>query len=220
MPNRNLTVKEISSLAYQAGFRGSALTWAVAVALAESGGNPTAYNPELGANTPKGGGSRGLWQIYGTAHPEYNNSSMFNPQANAKAAYAVYRQAGGSFRPWSTFKNGSAAKFLKGISGSISVSSDAIKSAMIGATGTIAAERIPTPGQRATSPLSQLSILPDNISKFLSAPDLNMTLLFILLGTLFVIMGMVLLFGTNSVAGAKFVFAESGRAAGIVKAVS
>lgn len=101
-----LTPDQIAVYAYRAGFRGEALLQAIAIALRESGGNPAAYNPELGANTPAGGGSRGLWQIYGTAHPEYNNAAMFDPQQNANAAYAVYRQAGNKFTPWTTFTLG------------------------------------------------------------------------------------------------------------------
>lgn len=99
---------QIAQLAYKAGFRGEALNIAVAVALAESGGNTQAYNPEIAANTPDGSGSRGLWQIYGVAHPEYNNDSAFNPQVNAQAAYKVFREAGNRFTPWSTYNAGMA----------------------------------------------------------------------------------------------------------------
>lgn len=106
MPEK-LTASQIRKLAYDAGFRGSALDIAVAVALSESNGRPTAYNPEAAAGTAQGSGSRGLWQIYGTAHPQYNNDAVYDPAANARAAYAVYREAGGSFRPWSTYNNGS-----------------------------------------------------------------------------------------------------------------
>lgn len=104
----NLTPSQIAQLAYNAGFRGSALRMAVAVALAESGGNTNAYNPEAAAGTAPNHGSRGLWQIYGTAHPQYDNSQAFDPQVNAQAAYQVYREAGNRFTPWSTYNNGSA----------------------------------------------------------------------------------------------------------------
>jgi len=103
---------QIAQVAYNAGFRGQALNEAVAVALAESGGNPIAYNPEAAAGTKAGSGSRGLWQIYGGAHPEYNNNSVFNPQANANAAYKVFLQAGGRFTPWSTYNQGLARPTL------------------------------------------------------------------------------------------------------------
>lgn len=103
-----LNSSQIAQLAYKAGFRGDALNIAVAVALAESGGNTNAYNPESAAGTPPGSGSRGLWQIYGVAHPEYNNDSAFDPAINAQAAYKVFREAGNRFTPWSTYNAGLA----------------------------------------------------------------------------------------------------------------
>lgn len=103
-----LNSSQIAQLAYKAGFRGDALNIAVAIALAESGGNARAYNPELAAGTPPGSGSRGLWQIYGVAHPEFNNDSAFDPETNARAAYKVFREAGNRFTPWSTYNAGLA----------------------------------------------------------------------------------------------------------------
>lgn len=103
-----LNSSQIAQLAYKAGFRGEALNIAVAVALAESGGNTQAYNPETAAGTPPGSGSRGLWQIYGVAHPEFNNDSAFDPAINAKAAFKVFVEAGNRFTPWSTYNAGLA----------------------------------------------------------------------------------------------------------------
>jgi hypothetical protein len=103
-----LNSSQIAKLAYQAGFRGDALNIAVAIAMAESGGNTAAYNPETAAGTPPGSGSRGLWQIYGVAHPEFNNESAFDPTINARAAYKVFIEAGNRFTPWSTYNAGLA----------------------------------------------------------------------------------------------------------------
>lgn len=102
----NLGIPQLVVLAGNAGFSGSDLVTAVAVALAESGGNPQAYNPETKAGAPQGYGSFGLWQIYLKSHPEFAGSNLFDPQTNASAAFSVYRGAGGSFGPWSTFKSG------------------------------------------------------------------------------------------------------------------
>ena len=102
---------DIRIVAENAGFSGSDLITAVAIALAESGGNTNAYNPEILANTPTGEGSKGLWQIYTKVHPELDNN-LFDPQENANAAYTVYSQAGGSFHPWSTFKNNAYSAHL------------------------------------------------------------------------------------------------------------
>lgn len=105
---RILTPPEIAMYAYRAGFRGKALLYAVAVAIKESGGNPRAYNPESAAGTKPGSGSRGLWQIYGGAHPWANTDAVYDPQENANAAYKVFKEAGSRFTPWSVWNNGSA----------------------------------------------------------------------------------------------------------------
>lgn len=101
-----LNAAQIAVYAAAAGFRGADLVIAVAIALAESSGNPRAYNPEVAAGTPEGQGSKGLWQIYTKVHPEFAGWDLYDPQQNAHAAYSVYRAAGFSFRPWSTFKFG------------------------------------------------------------------------------------------------------------------
>lgn len=101
-----LSAADIAQVAANAGFSGNDLTTAVAVALAESGGNPSAYNPETAAGTPQGQGSYGLWQIYLKAHPEFSGVDLTDPNNNANAAFSVYSAAGSSFRPWSTFNNG------------------------------------------------------------------------------------------------------------------
>ena len=99
-----LSPSDIAAYAESAGFSGSDLIAAVAIALAESGGNPNAYNAETAAGTPHGKGSYGLWQIYLNAHPEFSGQNLYDPQVNANAAYEVYLTASG-FMPWSTYKN-------------------------------------------------------------------------------------------------------------------
>jgi hypothetical protein len=108
-----LTPAQIRYYAQNAGFSGSDLDTAVAIALAESSGNARIYNPEPGAagGTPQGQGSYGLWQIYLKDHPEFAGQDLYDPQTNANAAFSVYSSAGG-FRPWSTFKTGRYQAFL------------------------------------------------------------------------------------------------------------
>jgi len=48
----NLGAADILNYASAAGFAGGDLATAVAIALAESSGNPNAYNPEPSKNTP------------------------------------------------------------------------------------------------------------------------------------------------------------------------
>jgi hypothetical protein len=102
----NLNVSQLVALAQNAGWSGSDLATAVAIALAESSGNPNAYNPETASGAQPGQGSYGLWQIYLTAHPEDASQNLYDPQTNANDAYAIYSAAGNSFAPWSTFKSG------------------------------------------------------------------------------------------------------------------
>lgn len=97
-----LSASEIAQYASDAGFTGDDLVTAVAIALAESGGDPKANgDTQL---TP--GGSIGLWQINLAAHPEYAGVDLTDPVENAQAAFHVYQQASYSFTPWSTFKGG------------------------------------------------------------------------------------------------------------------
>lgn len=109
----NLTPKQIAQFAQNAGFSGADLAVAVAVALAESGGNPRAYNPVTNldsgkpASTPAGQGAIGLWQIYLKVHPEFSGQNLYDPQTNANAAFQIYSASGSSFHPWSTYGNGS-----------------------------------------------------------------------------------------------------------------
>lgn len=101
------TPKSISEYAANAGFEGFALVEAVAIAYAESSGDPDAVGDV------NRGRSIGLWQINLRAHPEYTEEELHDPQTNANAAFAVYQQAGNSFTPWTTFNTGAYSKNLE-----------------------------------------------------------------------------------------------------------
>jgi Lysozyme like domain len=98
-----LSASDIAQYAAAAGFTGNDLSTAVAVALAESGGDPQAFNPE---------GSYGLWQIYVHDHPEFAEDDLYDPGTNGRDAFAIYVNAGYSFTPWTTFKTGAYARYL------------------------------------------------------------------------------------------------------------
>lgn len=108
-----LSPRQIAEYAHDAGFRGQDLTTAVAIALAESGGRPSVHN-----DVPPDD-SYGLWQInmLGALGPERrrqfdidSDRDLLDPATNAEAAYDVFRRAGSSFQPWSTF--GDHERFL------------------------------------------------------------------------------------------------------------
>jgi hypothetical protein len=103
----------ISKLAYNAGFRGVDLVTAVAIAYAESSGNPNAVGDQSLA--PERGPSIGLWQINigSKAHPDLAEWNLTDPLTNARAAFRVYQDAGNSFRPWSTFTSTRYQAFLQ-----------------------------------------------------------------------------------------------------------
>jgi hypothetical protein len=125
----NLSILQLIALAINAGWTGNDLATAVSVALAESGGNPNAYNPETAAKAPTGKGSFGLWQIYLNAHPEFAGQNLYDPQTNANDAYQIYANAGNSFTPWSTFKNGAYEANLEAVNTAIAgQSSDQVAS--------------------------------------------------------------------------------------------
>ena len=81
----------IAEYAYRAGFRGDDLVTAVAVAYAESGGDPSNYNPEIAAGTPEGQGSYGLWQIYrkSWAKPRPRSRRCTRTETSRSASVAI-----------------------------------------------------------------------------------------------------------------------------------
>jgi soluble lytic murein transglycosylase-like protein len=103
----SMNAAQIKQYAQNAGFTEPDLDTAVAIALAESSGNPNA----VGDLTK--GVSVGLWQINLKAHPQYTQAQLTDPQTNANAAYAVYSAASG-FSPWTTFNSGAYEAYLPG----------------------------------------------------------------------------------------------------------
>lgn len=101
-----LSALQIGTYAHAAGVTDQrALTAAIAIALAESGGNTRAHNAMPPDN------SYGLWQInmignLGPARRQQfglsSNDDLFDPAHNARAM-AVISGKGANFRPWTTY---------------------------------------------------------------------------------------------------------------------
>lgn len=108
------SIPQILAVASNAGFSGNDLSTAAAIALAESGGDESNYNPEPGAagGTPPGQGSYGLWQIYWKKHQNFNQAALYDPQYNASAAYSIYAARGNSFMDWTTYTHGLYLAFV------------------------------------------------------------------------------------------------------------
>lgn len=111
-----LSYAQLEGLWVQAGGSEGSAPIAAAVALAESGGNPTSHNP----NPPDD--SYGLWQInmlggmgpdrrqrYGLA----NNAALYDPLTNAKVAVSM-SNGGANWQPWSTFTGGAYKQYMQG----------------------------------------------------------------------------------------------------------
>lgn len=115
-----LSAEQIREFASNAGFSGQDLETAVAIARAESAGNPVQYNPEkaffdahqFSPDVAFGRGSVGLWQIFRHEHPEFDAWNLEDPQVNACAAFLIFRRAGNRFEPWSTYSSGQYRHFL------------------------------------------------------------------------------------------------------------
>ena len=105
-----LTPQQIAVVAQKAGFTGSNLVIAVAVALAESGGNVNAHGDVTI------GGSFGLWQVYCKAHPDLippdnpDSVAWYDPYQNARWAYKI--SGGSNWHPWSTYIHGTYQAFM------------------------------------------------------------------------------------------------------------
>ena len=97
-----LSLGQVATLMQQAGFPTSAIPQGLGVATAESGLRSDAVS------RPNSNGTvdRGLWQI-NSVHGK-DPARLMDPAYNTQVAFELWRSAGNSWRPWSTFNNGSA----------------------------------------------------------------------------------------------------------------
>jgi hypothetical protein len=99
---------QLEGLWINAGGPSAVAPIAAAVALAESGGDPSALNPNDNGGTQT---SVGLWQVSNGTH-EYP-SDWTTASGNATEAVAKYTGAGNSFSPWGTYTSGAYNSFLQ-----------------------------------------------------------------------------------------------------------
>lgn len=174
-----LSDAQIAAYAKQAGWSGKDLPIAIAVALAESSGNPEVVN-YLGCT--------GLWQVYVKVHqprhPLWTTEWLKQPANNAQAAYTIWREAGNSWRPWTTYTSGSYRRFSKR-------ANDAAK-----VTGSDAAAVIDNPILRALTPgpvedaLDATAALSEFVGK-IKDPHNQRRILFVLVGIVLVLVGLI-----------------------------
>ncbi len=112
-----LTAAQIYSVAREAGFPAETATKMTAIAIKESGGNPAAYNGTGPDN------SYGLFQInmignLGPARRQQfglsDNSELFDPLTNAKAAYAIWNGDDANLgRAWAIDRGVNQTRYLQ-----------------------------------------------------------------------------------------------------------
>jgi hypothetical protein len=120
------------------GQYGGDLVIAVAVCVAESGGQPNVYYCDgtgtIGyyppVNCPGGSYDRGLWQINSKYHPQVTDTCAFSAQCNADAAYPISDE-GTDFAPWAVYDTDGYALYLGAAQQAVSTL----------ATGTLSAAR-------------------------------------------------------------------------------
>lgn len=110
-----LSDAQLADVAFAAGFRGESLKIAVAVAIAESGGNASAVG-DVSLEDAKWGPSIGLWQVRSVKAERGRGSSrdelaLYDPSFNGRSAWSI-SGGGKTFKPWSMYTNGRYAKFL------------------------------------------------------------------------------------------------------------
>jgi len=100
----------VANVLRAAGFPESAIPTMMAIARAESSWNPSAVNNK----NRNGSIDRGLFQI-NTVHQgeSWYPQNPFDPLQSAKAAYALWQRAGGSYRDWSVYNSGAYRQFLQ-----------------------------------------------------------------------------------------------------------
>jgi hypothetical protein len=106
MPVRAHGAAGLAVAAVQAGFTGQGLRLAVAVGLAESGGNPSARGPNPPTpRCPTGSVDRGAWQLNNCYHPEVSDACADNLACAAAATYRI-SAAGSDWHQWTTYTSG------------------------------------------------------------------------------------------------------------------
>jgi hypothetical protein len=107
-----MTLAQLRSLAAHLGFPDPVT--AAAIAMAESGGDPSVTH--IVANPAPGYGperSFGLWQINTLAWPQYDEGSLLDATYNGQAAYAISK-GGRDWSAWSVYTSGLYKPFLMG----------------------------------------------------------------------------------------------------------
>lgn len=97
----------VAAIAWRAGWRGTDINIAVAVARAESG-----WNPKITNRNNNGSIDYGLFQINSIHEAILAGGNWADAQQNAAMAFKVWTDAGGSWGPWVTYWSGAYRQYL------------------------------------------------------------------------------------------------------------
>lgn len=160
---------QLEALWIQAGGTADSADVASAIALAESGGDPTKidntnYPGRAGYHQAPPGSSKefsvGLWQINLLAHPTYTQADMLVPLKNAQAAVAISKK-GADFGAWTTFTNHAYRAFLEDVIGGALATGSGQPATLVPAP----APKVSPPVVGSGSPLPATAAVPADVFK-------------------------------------------------------
>jgi hypothetical protein len=102
LTGNSYTFSQLEQIWVNAGGNPAYQIIAAAIAMAESGGNPTATDNDSNGTT-----DRGLWQINST----HGAQSTYNVMQNARAAVAI-SDNGTNWQPWTTYTTGEYLQYM------------------------------------------------------------------------------------------------------------
>lgn len=146
------TAAQIAQIAAGAGFTGTGLVRAIAVALAESSGTAAATH-----TNSDGSIDRGLWQLNSRWHPEVSAAQALAPATAAAATYTISK-AGTDWHEWATWNSGAAAAQM----GRAQLAAASVKP---GSTAQPALFGIPSPGDIIGGTEDLIGATPDVIGQ-------------------------------------------------------
>lgn len=179
-----LSDAQIAAYAKQAGWTGTDLEIAVGVALAESSGRTDVVNYL---------GCVGLWQVYqkvhAARHPLWTTEWLKQPANNALAAYQIWKDAGNSWRPWTTYTSGSWRRFQSRARTAVGTADGADATAgLLDDAGRLIAG--PITGPLIGNGMDALSGVNDFLTK-LQDPKMQQRILFVIIGVILILIGLI-----------------------------
>lgn len=192
-----MTAQQIAAAAREAGFTGEALVTIVAIAFAESGGDPRAHGDR--DNPRPGCGSYGLTQVNSCptrdapGHPRWGGqpSALFDPVTNMRSAFAI-SNGGKTFQPWTTYRTGAYRAHLAKARVEGTEGASPAGSTLDGSTLDLDIAGIPIARDgQPTGPLGALAAF-DTLARLLTDPATWKRVLGVVVGVVLLILGVAL----------------------------